>query len=162
MFWKPTQICIRHENRRQLGTVRYLWLRGGRWFSTNSGIWKIYPSPKVGILRNYPPFMWQCQNFNPPSPTLRTPRAYNCEIAYNMCSGRVPINQNQVQGHLWSYSMEAVSKESKFAEPVLTCAQRRSDSREKSTVGKFVRSSLQGLNQFCCLRMAIYVRTAIL
>ena len=34
--------------------------------------------------------------------------------------------------------MEALSKESKFAAPVLTCAQRRSDSREKSTVGKLI------------------------
>ena len=42
--------------------------------------------------------------------------------------------------------MEALSKESKFAAPVLTWAQRRSDLREKSRVGKFVRSSLQGLN----------------
>ena len=137
-----------------LGTVRYLWLRGGRGFSTNSGIWKICPSLKVGILKITPRL---CDSFKippPPSPTLRTRHAYNCKIAYNMCSGCVPINQNQVQGHLWSYSMEALSKESKFAAPVLTCAQRRSDSREKC--------SLQGLNQFCCLRMAIYVRTTIL
>ena len=42
--------------------------------------------------------------------------------------------------------MVAPSKESKFAAPVLTWAQRRSGLREKSTVGKFVRSSLQGLN----------------
>ena len=42
--------------------------------------------------------------------------------------------------------MEALSKESKFAAPVLTWSQRRSDLREKSTVGKFVRRSLQGLN----------------
>ena len=37
-------------------------------------------------------------------------------------------------------------KESEFAAPVLTWAQKRSDLRERSTVGKFVRSSLQGLN----------------
>ena len=43
--------------------------------------------------------------------------------------------------------MEALNKESKFAAPVLTWALKRSDLREKSTVGKFVRSSsLQGLN----------------
>ena len=91
--------------------------------------------------------MWRVQNFTPPpSPTLRTRRASDCKIAYNTCSVRVPINQNPVQGHLWSYSMEALSKESKFAVPVLTWAQRRSDLREKSMVGKFVRSSLQGLN----------------
>ena len=42
--------------------------------------------------------------------------------------------------------MEALNKESKFAAPVLTWAQKRSDLKEKSTVGKFVRSSLQGLN----------------
>ena len=42
--------------------------------------------------------------------------------------------------------MEALNKESEFAAPVLTWAQKRSDLREKSTVGKFVRSSLQGLN----------------
>ena len=42
--------------------------------------------------------------------------------------------------------MEALNKESKFAAPVLTWAQKRSDLREKSTVGKFVRSSLEGLN----------------
>ena len=42
--------------------------------------------------------------------------------------------------------MEALNKESEFAMPVLTWAQTRSDLREKSTVGKFVRSSLQGLN----------------
>ena len=42
--------------------------------------------------------------------------------------------------------MEAINKESKFAAPVLTWAQKRSGLREKSTVGKFVRSSLQGLN----------------
>ena len=29
--------------------------KGGRWFSSNSDIWKIYPSPEVGILKNYPP-----------------------------------------------------------------------------------------------------------
>ena len=42
--------------------------------------------------------------------------------------------------------MEALNKESEFAAPVLTWAQKRSDLREKSTVGKFVRSSLQGSN----------------
>ena len=42
--------------------------------------------------------------------------------------------------------MEALNKESKFAASVLTWALKRSDLREKSTVGKFVRSSLQGLN----------------
>ena len=42
--------------------------------------------------------------------------------------------------------MEALNKESEFAAPVLTWAQKRSDLREKLTVGKFVRSSLQGLN----------------
>ena len=42
--------------------------------------------------------------------------------------------------------MEALNKESEFAAPVLTWAQKRSDLREKSTVGKFVRSSLEGLN----------------
>ena len=42
--------------------------------------------------------------------------------------------------------MEAPNKESEFAAAVLTWAQKRSDLREKSTVGKFVRSSLQGLN----------------
>ena len=42
--------------------------------------------------------------------------------------------------------MEALNKESEFAAPVLTWAQTRSDLREKLTVGKFVRSSLQGLN----------------
>ena len=41
--------------------------------------------------------------------------------------------------------MEALNEESEFAAPVLTWAQKRSDLREKSTVGKFVRSSLQGL-----------------
>ena len=41
--------------------------------------------------------------------------------------------------------MEALNKESKFAAPVLTWAQKRSDLREKSTLGKFV-NSLQGLN----------------
>lgn len=44
--------------------------------------------------------------------------------------------------------MEALNiKESEFAVPVFMWAQKRSDLREKSTVGKFVRSSLQGLNQ---------------
>ena len=122
---------------------------------------KNLPLPESGYFKKLPPVYVTGSKFYPPSPTLRTRRAYNC-VAYNMCSGRVPINQNQVQGHLWSYSMEALSKESKFAAPALTCAQRRSDSREKSTVGKFARSSLQGLNQFCCLRMAIYLRTTIL
>ena len=42
--------------------------------------------------------------------------------------------------------MEALNKESKFAAPVLSWAQKRSDLREKSTVGKFVRGSWQGLN----------------
>ena len=109
---------------------------------------KIYPSPEVGILKNYPPpFMWQTQNVTPLTPTpLRTRRAYDCKIAYNMCSGRLPINQNPLQGLLWSYSMEALNKESEFAAPVLTWAQKRSDLREKLTLGKFVRSSLQGLN----------------
>ena len=46
--------------------------------------------------------------------------------------------------------MEALNKESEFAAPVLTWAQKRSDVRERSTVGKFVRSSLQGL------RISIY------
>ena len=42
--------------------------------------------------------------------------------------------------------MEALNKESEFAAPVLTWAQKRSDLRERSMVGKFVRSPLQGLN----------------
>ena len=42
--------------------------------------------------------------------------------------------------------MEALNKESDFAAPVLTWAQKRSDLREKSMVRKFVRSSLQGLD----------------
>ena len=60
---------------------------------------KNLPSPKVGILKNYPPVYVTVSKFYPPFPTLWR-RAYNCEIAYNMCSGRVPVNQNQVQGHL--------------------------------------------------------------
>ena len=88
----------------------------------------------------------KCNPPYPHPPPLRTRRASDCEIAYNTCSGRLPINQNPLQGHLWSYSMEALNKESEFAAPVLTWAQKRSDLREKSTVGKFVRSSLQGLN----------------
>ena len=92
--------------------------------------------------------MWQAQNVTPypHPPPLRTRRASDCEIAYNTCSGRLSINQNPLQGHLWSYSMESLNKESEFEAPVLTWAQKRSDLREKSTVGKFVRSSLQGLN----------------
>ena len=50
---------------------------------------------------------------------LRTRRASDCEIAYNTCSGRLPINQNPLQGHLWSYSVEVLNKESEFAAPVL-------------------------------------------
>ena len=42
--------------------------------------------------------------------------------------------------------MEVLNKESEFTAPVLTWAQKISDLREKSTVGKFVRSSLQVLN----------------
>ena len=42
--------------------------------------------------------------------------------------------------------MEALNKESEFAVPVLTWGQKRSDLSKKSIVGKFVRSSLQGLN----------------
>ena len=42
--------------------------------------------------------------------------------------------------------MEALNKESEFAAPVLTWAQKRSDLRDKSSVGKFVRSALQELN----------------
>ena len=92
--------------------------------------------------------MWQAQNVTPypQPPPLRARRASDCEIAYNTCSGRFPINQNPLQGHLWSYNMEALNKQNEFAAPVLTWAQKRSDLREKSTVGKFVRSSLQGLN----------------
>ena len=123
---------------------------GGRRFSSNSGLWKIYPSPEVGILKNYPPPVYVTgPKFNNPYPhprPLRTRRASDFEIAYNTCSGRLPINQNPLQGHLWSYSMEALNKESEFAAPVLTWAQKRSDVRETSTVGKLVRSSLQGLN----------------
>ena len=52
-----------------LGTVRYLCLRGGRWFSRNSGIWKIYPSPEVGNLKNYPPVYVTGPKCNPPTPT---------------------------------------------------------------------------------------------
>ena len=42
--------------------------------------------------------------------------------------------------------MEVLNNESEFAAPVLRWAQKRSDLREKSTVGKFVRRSLLGLN----------------
>ena len=58
--------------------------------------------------------MWQAQNVTPlpPPPPLRTPRASDCEIAYNTCSGRLPINQSLLQGHLWSYSqVEALNKD---------------------------------------------------
>ena len=111
---------------------------------------KNLPLPWSGYFKKLPPpFMWQAQNVTPPyphPPPLRTRRTSDCEIAYNTCSGRLPINQNLLQGHLWSYSMEVLNKESEFAALVLTWAQKRSDLRETSTVGKFVRSSLQGLN----------------
>ena len=63
---------------------------------------KNLPLPESGYFKKLPPVYVAGSKFYPPplSPTLRTRRAYNCEIAYNMCSGRVPINQNQVQGHL--------------------------------------------------------------
>ena len=92
---------------------------GGRWFSSNSGIWKIYPSPEVGILKNYaPPFMWRAQNVTPPTPTsLHSER--DVPPITKLCTTRVlagqPMNQNPLQGHLWSYSMEALNKESEFA-----------------------------------------------
>ena len=72
--WYETHIEI---ERVYLGTVRYLCLRGGRWFSSNSGIWKIYPSPEVGILKNYPPVYVtgpKCNPLPPPPPPLRTSR----------------------------------------------------------------------------------------
>ena len=62
---------------------------------------KNLPLPESGYFKKLTPvYVTVSKVYPPPSPTLRTRRAYNCEIAYNMCSGRVPINQNQVQGHL--------------------------------------------------------------
>ena len=61
---------------------------------------KNLPLPESGYFKKLPPVYVTVSKFYPPSPTLWTRRAYNCEIAYNMCSGRVPVNQNQVQGHL--------------------------------------------------------------
>ena len=80
--------------------------------------------------------MWQAQNVTPypHPPPLRTRHASDCEIAYNTCSGRLPINQNPLQGHLWSYSMEALNKESEFAAPVLTWAQKKSGGPYKQCV----------------------------
>ena len=94
-----------------LGTVRCLCLRGGRWFSSNSGIWNIYPSPEVGSLKITSPVYVTGPKCNPPYPhpaPPRTRRASDCEIVYNTCSGRLPMNQNPLQGHLWSYSMKAL------------------------------------------------------
>ena len=45
----------------------------------------------------------------PHPPPLRTRRASDCEIVHNTCSDRLPINQNPLQGHLRSYSMEALN-----------------------------------------------------
>ena len=62
---------------------------------------KNLPLPGSGYFKKLPPVYMTGSKFTPPpSATLRTRRAYDCEVAYNMCSGRVPINQNQVQGHL--------------------------------------------------------------
>ena len=73
-----------------------------------SGYFKKLPPVYVtGLKCNLPPYPH-------PSP-LRTRRASDCEIVYNTCSGRLPMNQNPLQGHLWSYSMEALNKESEFA-----------------------------------------------
>ena len=58
------------------------------------------PPPEVGILKNYPPVYVTGPKCNPPyphPPPLRTRRASDCEIAYNTCSGRLPINQNPLQ-----------------------------------------------------------------
>ena len=61
-----------------------------------------FTPPRKWVFKKITPRL--CDRFKilppPPSPTLRTRRAYNCEIAYNTCSGRVPTNQNPVQGHL--------------------------------------------------------------
>ena len=88
---------------------------------------KNLPLPGSGYFKKLPPPVYvtgpKC-NPLPPPPPLRTRRASDCEIAYNTCSGRLPINQNPLQGHLWSYSMEALNKESEFAAPVLTWAQK--------------------------------------
>ena len=61
---------------------------------------KNLPLPESSYFKNYPPpFMWQAQNVTPPTPTP-------------LPSGRIML---PLQGHLWSYSMEALNKESEFA-----------------------------------------------
>ena len=62
--------------------------------------------------------MWQAQNVTPPTPTPLPPGRDVLPIV-KLCTTRVlagqPMNQNPLQGHLWSYSMEALNKESEFA-----------------------------------------------
>ena len=62
---------------------------------------KNLPLPGSGYFKKLPPlpFMWQAQNVTslPHPAPLRTRCASDCEIAYNTCSGRLPINQNPLQ-----------------------------------------------------------------
>ena len=122
---------------------------------------KNLPLPKSGYFKKLPPVYVTVSKFYPPPPYTQDATCLqlrNC--VQHMFWPRADKPKSSARSFV--IVREALSKESKFAALVLTCAQRRSDLREKSTVGKFVRSSLQGLNQFCFLRMAIYVRTTIL
>ena len=125
-----------------LGTVHYLCLREGRWFSSNSGIWKIYSSPEVGILKNYPPVYVTGPKCNPPTPPppLRTWRASGCEIAYNTCSF-VKVKVSEC----------ALNFGCKFV--VVYLHFRKND----SYMALASRTNLK----FCCLRISIYALTIL-
>ena len=116
---------------------------------------KNLPLPESGYFKKLPPIYVTVSKFYPPPPPYT--QDTTCLQLRNYVQHMFWPRADKPKSSARSFVIvrEALSQESKFAALVLTCAQ-------KSTVGKFVRSSLQGLKQFCCLRMAIYVRTTIL
>ena len=104
---------------------------------------KNLPLPGSGYFKNYPPVYVtgpKCDPLPPPP----SPQDATC-LRLRNCVQHVfwPVADKPKS---IARSFVIVQYGSEFAAPVLTWAQKRSDLREKSTVGKFVRSSLQGLN----------------
>ena len=76
---------------------------------------KNLPLPGSGYFKKLPPVYVTGLKCNPPP----HPSGRDVPPIAKLCTTRVlagqPMNQNPLQGHLWSYSMEALNKESEFA-----------------------------------------------
>ena len=124
--WLVLLFCLARQNRKKIiiscsAAIRdcsLLMPKGGLVIFKQFRHMKNLSLSTSGYFKKLPPVYVtgpKCNPPLPPPPPLRTPRASDCEIVYNTCSGRLPMNQNPWQGHLWSYSMEALNKESEFA-----------------------------------------------